>query len=73
MPECVKRSDPLKGDYFILNCSAAPAVIVECGFLSNPEDEALLLTEAYRRKLAEAVTAGAIGFLSSSANLKNFG
>lgn len=73
MPECVKRSDPLKGDYFILNSSPAPAVIVECGFLSNPEDEALLLSENYQRKLAEAVVSGAIGFLSSSANLRDFG
>ncbi len=73
MPECVKRSDPLRGDYFILNCSDTPSVIVECGFLSNPEDEALLLTESYRRKLAEAIVQGAIGFLSSSANLKDFG
>ena len=73
MPECVKRSDPLKGDYYILNCSDTPSVIVECGFLSNPEDEALLLQESYRRKLADAVTEGALGFLSSSANLRNFG
>ncbi len=73
MPECVKRSDPLRGDYYILNCSDAPSVIVECGFLSNPEDEALLLDGEYRKKLADAVVAGALGFLSSSANLEDFG
>lgn len=73
MPECVKRSDPLKGDYYILNCSDHPSVIVECGFLSNPEDEALLLTEDYRERLAETIVFGALGFLSSSANLKDFG
>ncbi len=73
MPECVKRSDPLKGDYFILNCSEVPSVIVECGFLSNPEDEQLLLSDGYREKLVGAIVSGAIGFLSSSANVGQFG
>ncbi|MDE7158319.1 MAG: N-acetylmuramoyl-L-alanine amidase, partial [Clostridiales bacterium] len=45
MPECVKQTSPLKGDYYILNCNDYPTVIVECGFLSNTEDEALLLSE----------------------------
>lgn len=73
MPECVKRSDPLKGDYYILNCSDVPSVIVECGFLSNPEDEKLLLSADYREKLVSAIVSGVIGFLSSSANIGQFG
>ncbi len=68
MPECVKRSEALAGDYFVLNCADVPAVIVECGFLSNPEDEALLITAEYRRKLAKTIAAGTIAFLSSPAN-----
>ncbi len=32
-----------------LNC---PAVLVECGFLSNPEDAAALATDEYRRQVA---------------------
>ena len=68
MPECVRKSSPLKGDYYILNCNDFPAVIVECGFLSNAEDEALLLSEEYRDKLAEAINAGALEYLSSAAN-----
>lgn len=35
-----------------------PAILVECGFLSNGEDAALLLTDAYQRKIA-LVLAGA--------------
>ncbi len=68
MPECVKKCDPLKGDYYILNCSDYPSVIVECGFLSNAEDEALLLSGDYRDKLVSAITAGAFQYLSSAAN-----
>ena len=53
----------LKGDYYMLNCSDFPSVIVECGFLSNPEEERLLLTEEYREKLAYNIYAGVISYL----------
>ena len=33
-----------------------PAILVECGFLSNGEEAALLLTDAYQRKLALVLT-----------------
>ena len=65
MPECVKKSDALKGDYYVLNCSDYPSVIVECGFLSNAEDEALLVTKEYQRKIASAVVNGCLAFLAS--------
>ena len=68
MEECVKKSEPLKGDYYILNCNDFPSVIVECGFLSNAEDEKLLLDSAYRDKVAAAIAAGALTYLSSAAN-----
>lgn len=42
----------LKGDFFLLNESPCEAIIVECGFLSNPEDEKLLLDAEYRMLLA---------------------
>lgn len=67
MPECVKQTQALKGDYYILNCSDYPSVIVECGFLSNAEDEALLLTEEYRKKVAAAIVTGALAFLDTGA------
>lgn len=68
MPECARKSDPLKGDYYILNCSDFPSVIVECGFLSNAEDEALLLDGGYRDRVAAAIAEGALSYLSSAAN-----
>ncbi|MDE7297133.1 MAG: N-acetylmuramoyl-L-alanine amidase [Clostridia bacterium] len=67
MPECVKKSEPLKGDYYMLNCNELPAVIVECGFLSNPEDEALLISEEYQKKLAATIKKGALAYLSAGA------
>ena len=54
----------LKGDYYILNCTQYASVIVECGFLSNAEDEKLLLDEEYRQKAAYAIFSGALLYLS---------
>ena len=54
----------LAGDYYILNCTAYPSVIVECGFLSNAEEEALLRGEDYREALARAVFAGVLSYLA---------
>ena len=68
MEECVKKSSPLAGDYFILNCSDYPSVIVEGGFLSNAQDEALLVTRGYQKKLAAAIARGALAFLASAAS-----
>jgi N-acetylmuramoyl-L-alanine amidase len=53
----------LAGDYYICRCSEIPTVIVECGFLSNPQDEALLLTRDYRKKMAEYIMQGCIAYL----------
>ncbi len=45
---------------YLLDRAQNPAVLIECGFLSNPEECALLTDESYRRKLclvlAEAIT-----------------
>lgn len=44
------------GDYYIIQCSDAPSVLVECGFLSNPEEEALLVTAEYQQRVAYALS-----------------
>ena len=43
---------------FLLKNATIPAVIAECGFLSNYEEEQLLNTEKYQKELAEAIAAG---------------
>lgn len=43
------------GDYFILECTAYPSVLVECGFLSNPAEEKLLKTPEYQRIVAHLI------------------
>lgn len=50
----VKAAD---SSIYILHHIKVPAVLVECGFLSNPEEAALLQTEAYQNKLAAVIFA----------------
>lgn len=49
------------GDYFMLGTCEA-SVLVECGFLSNPREEALLATEAYRQQVAEIIAQGVLAY-----------
>lgn len=63
MEEAPRECSALKGDYYILNCSEYPSVIAECGFLSNVDDEALLVTEEYRDKIAYTIFKGIVGYL----------
>lgn len=56
---------PQVGDFYVLNCNDYPAVLVECGFLSNAEDEKNLLDEQYRQKVAYQIYIGAVSALAS--------
>ena len=59
-----KNRNALSAEYFILQCSDSPSVIVECGFLSNPKDEELLRTQSWQRRLAEKISIGVMAYLS---------
>lgn len=56
----------LKGDYYILRQTPYPSALVECGFLSNPLDEALLVTDEYQNKVAKVIADSIISFLMSA-------
>lgn len=46
------------GNFAVLRENEVPSVLIECGFLSTPEEEYLLSTEAYQEKLAEGMYRG---------------
>jgi len=50
----IKRN-PAMGNYFILECTNYPSVLVECGFLSNPSEEKLLQNTEYQKMLATMI------------------
>lgn len=62
--EGAKARNAQAGEYFMLECSDSPSIIVECGFLSSPVDEGLLITDAWQRKIADGIAAGVMGYLS---------
>lgn len=66
MDTASRKCSILTGDYYILNCSEYPSVIAECGFLSNPEDEALLINEDYQDDVAYSIFKGIVGYLSEA-------
>ena len=53
-----KNIKPKNGDYYILNASYYTSVLVECGFLSNPEEERLLNLKDYKEKIINAIHSG---------------
>ena len=54
------RKNCMPGDYYIISCTSVPSVIVECGFVSNLEEEKLLLTKEYREKLCYSILCGVV-------------
>jgi N-acetylmuramoyl-L-alanine amidase len=52
--------------YYILKRSASVTVIVECGFLSNPQEEEQLQQESYQDQLVKAICDGIQQYLQST-------
>ncbi len=63
----VRARNASRGEYFMLECYPCPSVIVECGFLSNPSDEALLCASYFQRRLAEEIAAATLAYVAEMA------
>jgi N-acetylmuramoyl-L-alanine amidase len=53
-------------NYFMLKMTECPLVIVECGYLSNIRESALLVNEEYQEKLAWAIHLGIMQYLNKN-------
>lgn len=64
----VKNPKPHKGNesYYILKRSAGTAVIVECGFLTNPEEETKLQDDAYQDQVAATIRDGILEYFGET-------
>ena len=67
MDGAIREYSALTGDYYMLKCTDYPSVLVECGFLSNAQDETLLTSSEYRKKLAYAIFKGAVSVIGKKA------
>lgn len=47
--------------YFVLRRATVPAVLVECGFLTNPTESRFALDSSYRQRLADRIADGIMG------------
>lgn len=69
MPDNARQTKKATDSIYILHRIHMPAVLVECGFLSSPEELALLTTPAYQQKLSAAIFAASAEYLVSSDGL----
>lgn len=54
-PENTRQEKAIPDSVYLMNHITCPGVLVECGFLTNPEEEALLRDGDYQKKLAAAL------------------
>ncbi|WP_018930630.1 N-acetylmuramoyl-L-alanine amidase family protein [Gracilibacillus lacisalsi] len=47
-----------KENYFVLKDTTMPAVLLEIGYITNPEEEQTMLTDDFQQSLAEAIKNG---------------
>jgi N-acetylmuramoyl-L-alanine amidase len=59
------RAAKANESYYLLKKTPTPTVIVECGFLSNPEEADLLLMDDYQNKLVRAIYMGILEYLET--------
>ena len=50
----------------VLKAADIPSVLVEAAFISNPDEEAKLNSEAYQEQLANALMRGIEGYFSKN-------
>lgn len=60
-----------EGDYYILNCSYYKSILIECGYLSNPEEESLLNSFEYMDKFTESLCKSIQFYFGEIVSIKN--
>lgn len=58
-----RQRQALAGDYYVLR-GPLPSALVECGFISNAQEEKLLLSSEYQHRFGQALAAGLCDYLS---------
>ncbi len=53
-------------DLYLYRNTRVPGVLIECGFLSNPNERYLLQTEKYQKKVAQVITNGVMEYIKET-------
>ena len=56
-------------ELFLLKSNPNPSLMIECGFLSNPEEEQKLATDEYRQQVAFTIWGGVLEFIEATEEL----
>lgn len=64
-PENTREIKPADKEIYLLHNVSLPAIIVECGFLSNPEEAHKLNEKEYRDKIAFCIYCGIINYFTN--------
>lgn len=57
-----RREAKSNTNYYVLKATQLPAVIIECGFLTNPEEERKLNSEVYQNQMALGIYLGILRY-----------
>lgn len=58
-------SHPEQAAFVVLKSPTIPSVLIETSFITNPEEEKLLGTQKFRKKIAEAISGGVLKYFQS--------
>lgn len=61
-PANKRKAAKIPNSIYLMNNVTRPALLVECGFLSNPKEERLLTDGAYQIKIAAVLAASALQY-----------
>ncbi len=68
-PENTRKTKVATSSIYLLENATCPAVLVECGFLSNPAEAALFETNEYKQKVASMLFDSITEFLEKSTDV----
>ena len=60
------KDEPAEASLAVLKSPDIPSLLVEAGFMSNPQEERLLLTSSHQNKVAQAVYQGVVNYFRKS-------
>ena len=69
-PDNERKCKPSDDGIYLLKNTTQPAVIVECGFLSNREECARLADEGYQKQMSFAITTGFLDYFNTNKDVK---
>ena len=69
-PDNKREAKPASDEIYLLKHAACPALIIECGFMSNPDECEKLSQKEYQKQLSLSITCGIIEYIENIKEVK---